>query len=290
MILVTGSSGMIGSALVERIDATGIDRHPPRFTLPNKFIHKDLHNDDVVLEKPEIVIHLAANARVWDLVQHPFMAFENTLSTFVALEIARKHNSKFILASSREIYGNGNKMPVKESVGSQRTAESSYSASKIFGEAMVWAYRNCYNLDAKIIRFSNVYGKYDFSDRFIPKAMSLMIEDNDVEIWGKNKVLDFTYIDDAIEGILHIIRNWNKEVEFNIATGEGVSLLKVARLLKKKLKSKSKIIIKDTKAGEVMKYKADISRMKKLGWKPKVGIEEGLDKTISWYIKEGGVL
>lgn len=112
------------------------------------------------------------------------------------------------------------------------------------------------------------------------------MKNEDLIIFGKNKVLDFTYIDDAIDGILKIIKKFDriKNETFNIATGKGIKILSLAKLIKKLLGSKSKIIVKPSRKGEILKYVADISKAKKLlNYKPKVSIIEGIKKSIKWY-------
>lgn len=293
-ILVTGSSGTIGSEMVEGLekagcDVWGLDKKQPQFTHPKHFIHHDLTKPLENLEWFDLIIHLAANARVHDLVIDPTLAQDNITMVFNILEYARKTETpKFIFASSREIYGNGNEMPVKESVGSQRTSESPYASSKLAGESYCYSYAKCYGIDTKIVRFSNVYGKYDFSNRFIPKTIRNLKANRDVEIWGKDKVLDFTYIVDAVSGVFKLIDMWPNSIEYNIAYGKGYTLISVAERLKELLSSKSKIVIKETKVGEVTEYTANIAKMLDLDWKPQFPIEQGINLAINYYETHNG--
>lgn len=293
-ILVTGSSGMIGSELVPALEARGhkvwgLDRKDPEFTKLERFIKYDLLSGQPLYTQEhqfDLIIHLAANARVWELVENPNLALENVVTTHQVYELARQAGvPKVLFASSREIYGNGNELPVDETAGSQRSCESPYGASKLFGESYAYAYEKCYNLDTKIMRFSNVYGKYDFSDRFIPKVIKQLKANEEVEIWGANKVLDFTYITDTVDGIIHLVENWDeaRAKEWNIASGVGFNLSEVAELLRVMLDSKSNIRIGESHPGEVFEYTADINSMKSIGWSPKVGLNEGLKKSIEYY-------
>ena len=105
-------------------------------------------------------------------------------------------------------------------------------------------------------------------------------------VFGKDKLLDFTYIDDTVNGILLGIKNFKKAKNevYNIASGKGITLLKVAQLLKKQLNSNSKIIIKQNRTGEVVKFVADINKAgKKFGYNPETNISKGLKKSIKWY-------
>ncbi|OGZ88396.1 MAG: hypothetical protein A2463_00565 [Candidatus Staskawiczbacteria bacterium RIFOXYC2_FULL_32_10] len=107
-----------------------------------------------------------------------------------------------------------------------------------------------------------------------------------VEIFGKNKLLDFTYIDDCVDGIIKSIEKFDKVKNntFNIASGKGQKLIDVAKIIKKELKSKSKILLRANRTGEVVKYVANISKAKKmLEYKPIFEIKKGLSLSIKWY-------
>ncbi len=166
--------------------------------------------------------------------------------------------------------------------------ESPYTASKILGESLIHSYHKCFSLNYVIVRFSNVYGMYDESNRVLPLFIKTAKKNKPLIVFSKDKILDFTYIDDAIDGILKIIEKFSKikNNTFNIKSGKGTKILKVAQLIKKFLNSKSKIIIKENRPGEVVKYIADISKTKRLlCYKPKISIEDGIKKSIEWYNK-----
>ena len=292
-ILVTGSSGMIGTALCEALkddyDIMGVDINPQRILTEvqhKKVDLRDLLEFEQIEYIPDMVIHLAANARVNELTIEPKRALDNIIMTHNILDWCRLNEVKnFIFASSRETYGNQGSNIMMEFLASQRQTESVYAASKIAGEAYCYAYRESFGIKPVIVRLSNVYGKYDNSDRFIPKAIQTLSQNKPFEIYGEDKILDFTYIDDCVEGIKTLVENWRflAQTEYNIASGESTKLVDVANRLKTLLSSESEITISKSHPGEVQKYYSDISRMKKTGWKPKVGIEEGLTKSISYY-------
>ena len=127
---------------------------------------------------------------------------------------------------------------------------------------------------------------YDDSDRVIPLFIKLTKEGKDLTIFGKEKLLDFTYIDDCVSGILKGIENFDnvKNDTYNLGSGKGTSIIKIAESIQKLMRGKNKIIVKENRTGEVIKFIADISRAKeKLGYEPQITIEEGLKKTIQWY-------
>jgi nucleoside-diphosphate-sugar epimerase len=296
-ILITGSSGTIGTRLGEKLlnlgyEIIGVDWKINKWhrNLEKRTIHLDLRNKNLVLKKlpkkVDLIIHLAANARVYELVKNPDLARDNMITTYNILEYARINKVKnIIFASSREVYGNTKKAKHKEEDVRIENCESPYSASKISGEALIHSYHKCFGTNYVIIRFSNVYGMYDESDRVIPLFIRKAIKNENLVVFGKDKILDFTYIDDAVEGAIKIIQKFDKikNNTFNIATGKGTKILFVAQLIKKFLDSKSRIIIKQNRPGEVVKYIADISKAKKLlNYEPRTDIIEGVKKTIEW--------
>jgi nucleoside-diphosphate-sugar epimerase len=299
-ILITGCSGTIGTRLSEKLleqnyEIIGVDKNENKW---NNRINKltligDLRNKKFLDKLPkdiDLVIHLAANARVYNLVKDPNMARDNFEILFNSLEFCRKNKIKrFIFSSSREVYGNSKKIKHSENEAYVRNCESSYTASKIGGEALLHAYRQCYDFNFIIFRFSNVYGMYDDSDRIIPLFIKRSIANENLFIYGKNKILDFTYIDDAISGVLKSLKNFDqlKNEIYNIASGKGATILKIAQLIQKNINSKNKIIIKDNRTGEVIRFIADISKAKKrLKYEPSTGIREGIKKSIQWYMEK----
>jgi len=293
-ILVTGCNGTIGTELCLQLlkeghEVIGIDVRDNKWEPEVSKITqiKDVKEDLNSLSTDiDLVIHLAANARVYDLVVEPDKALDNVTTIYNILEYVRKTTGKRILfASSRETYGNQEKEILKETDADFNLCESPYTASKFAGEAFVQGYRRAYGVKGVIVRFSNVYGKYDESNRFVPLMIRKMKAGEDVEIFGEQKCLDFTYITDAINGIMLMIQKFDQiegEV-INIAYGAGAKLTAVAEMIKKELNANSNIAIKDNRPGEVIRYVADITKAKTLlGYNPQVSIEEGIKKSIEW--------
>jgi len=296
-ILLTGSSGTIGTRLFETLlpqhQVVGVDIEQNKWSseLNAHTLRADLRNSDELANLPsdlDLVIHLAANARVYELVKKPELALDNTIISFNVLEFMRKnHINNIIFASSRETYGN---IMERNSIPEDRVrlenCESPYSASKMSTEAMVHAYSKVYGMDFVIMRFSNVYGMYDDSDRVIPLWIRQTLNSQDLTVYGKDKTLDFTYIDDAVEGVIKIITKFDqvKGNTLNIAYGKSTKLLTVAEEIKRLLKAENRIIMKENRLGEVWKFQADISKARELlSYHPRVGIEEGLTRTVDWY-------
>jgi len=298
-IIVTGSSGMIGTALCEKLQENGIlflgvdkvenrwNRHIETLTM-RKDLTKEFLYPTPTHSDYDMVIHLAANARVFDLVKDPNMARDNILMTYNMLEFTRQSGAKkFILASSREVYGNAKgKLFYKEDEVNLDLCESPYTASKISSEALVQAYCRCYGINFIIIRFSNVYGRYDYNDRVVPLFIARALKNVPLTVFGGNKILDFTYIDDAVDGLYQAVSQFGKAKNrvYNLAGGEGYSIADVATKIIKILSSSSEVTFKRSRIGEVEEFVANIDRARFMfNYDPKHGIDQGLVKTIEWY-------
>jgi len=296
-ILVTGSSGTIGTRLCERLLADGHQVVGADW-VENKWqpsvqavtVNADLRDRKQVEKLPtdvEAIIHLAANARVHDLVIDPDRALDNVTDTYNMLEFARKNGiRKFFFASSRETYGN---IPAQDSytedMARMENCASPYTASKIAGEAFVESYTRCYGIDHVIIRFSNVYGMYDESDRVVPLFFRKAKNNEPMEVFGE-KCLDFTYIDDAIDGVVKALMNFDqaKNNTYNLAYGEGSTIVALAELMKELLGSTSTVTLGKMRTGEIGRYIANIDRARKaFGYDPKTPFVEGIKKSVEWY-------
>jgi UDP-glucose 4-epimerase len=296
-ILVTGSSGTVGTALCQQLlekgyDVTGTDIKPNQWSdaINDRTIIADLADESVTEKLPysiDLVIHLAANARVHKLVQNPELAQDNFNTTFTVLEYAREIGADFIFSSSREVYGNNGKIIYDETDTYVDECESPYTASKIGGEALVKSYDECYDINTSIVRFSNVYGKYDASNRVIPLFIAQASQGEDLTVFGDDKVLDFTYIDDCVNGIVSVVEQFNKAAgsTFNIASGEGTSLVEVAEVIVDKTDADVDIHIEENRTGEVSRYVADISKASKIfGYEPSYDVNDGIEATVDWYL------
>src|SRR5262245_27693073 len=220
-VLVTGSSGQIGTNLALRLlrdghDVFGIDKRQNTWTNEFPYLLQDLAGhypaypagiNGVDYPEVDVVVHLAAHAKVHQLVREPHRALENAVMTFNVLEYARQLRLPIVLASSREVYGDVHRFEgYDEATADFAFTESTYSASKIAGEAFVYSYARCYGLPYLVFRFSNVYGRFD-NDlhrmvRVLPLFIHSMLRDEPITVYGGNqKTLDFTYVDDCVDGI-----------------------------------------------------------------------------------------
>ncbi len=296
-VLLTGSSGTIGTRLAERLldtghEVVGVDSEPNPWSesVDERTIVTDLtdeQNLDALPTDADIVVHFAANARVHRLVKRPIGARENFDMTFNMLEYARKNDvSKFIFSSSREVYGNKGKTIYSEEDTFADECESPYTASKVAGEALLDSYEQCYDIQSCILRFSNVYGKYDASDRVIPLFIAQAHRGEDLTVYGEDKVLDFTHVEDCVDGVFETIDNFHKVsgMTLNIASGEGTSLVELAETIADAVPTDVDVTVEPNRTGEVSRFVSDISRAQKiLGYDPNYDFQEGIEAAIDWY-------
>jgi UDP-glucose 4-epimerase len=296
-ILLTGSSGTIGTRLAERLldaghDVVGVDSEPNPWseTVEDRTIVTDLtdeQNLDALPTDADMVVHFAANARVHRLVKRPVGARENIDMTFNMLEYARENDiSKFIFSSSREVYGNKGKTIYSEEDTFADECESPYTASKVAGEALLDSYEQCYDIQSCILRFSNVYGKYDASDRVIPLFIAQAHRGEDLTVYGEDKVLDFTHVEDCVNGVFETIDNFHKVsgMTLNIASGDGTSLVELAETISDAVPTNVDVTVEPNRTGEVSRFVSDITRAQKiLGYDPDYDFQEGIEATIDWY-------
>lgn len=311
-VLITGSSGQIGTNLALRLLADGhtvfgVDRRMNSWTDAFPTLLQDLAVPQREFQagiggapypRCDIVVHLAANAKVYELVEHPFRALENINITFNVLEYCRANGLPVIFSSSREVYGDIHRYITEETSADFSFTESPYSASKISGEALIYSYARCYGLRYLVFRFSNVYGRYDTDiermERVIPLFIRKLQAGEPVTVFGREKVLDFTYVDDCVDGIVRgIERLFAGDVSnrtINLAYGKGNSLVRMAELVGEALGIEPEIMVQPAKRpGEVSYYVADITLARELlGFTPSVPLDEGIRRAVAWSARREG--
>jgi UDP-glucose 4-epimerase len=307
-VLVTGSSGQIGTNLALRLqreghEVFGVDKRLNTWTGEFPYLLQDLAGhyapfrggiNGVEYPEVDLVVHLAAHAKVHQLVRQPHRALENAVMTFNVLEYARLRHIPIVFSSSREVYGDVHRFEeYPEQVADFAYAESTYSASKIAGEAFVYSYARCYGLPYLVFRFSNVYGRFD-NDlqrmvRVIPLFIHSMLRDEPITIYGgHDKTLDFTFVDDCTDGIVRGIealaagRVVNQTI--NLAYGQGNTLVHCAELIAAELGVTPNMTLAPSLLGEVTHYVADLSKARELlGYDPRVTLEEGIPRAVEWF-------
>lgn len=305
-ILITGSSGQIGTNLglhLQRLGHTvfGVDRRPNTWTDQIETLLQDLsipyrhfRQGIGAAEYPanlDAVVHLAAHAKVHQLVQEPDRALENITMVYNVLEFCRHNRLPLIFSSSREVYGDIHRYITEESHADFAFTESPYSASKIAGEALVYSYAQCYDLRYLVFRFSNVYGRYDNDlermERVIPLFIRKIKHGEPIVVYGQEKVLDFTYVDDCVAGITsgleRLVSGEISNHTINLAFGQGNTLVNMARFIAAELGVEPDMTVQPSRVGEVTHYVANIGKAHALlGYNPKTSLREGIHKAVAW--------
>lgn len=270
---MTGHKGLIGSFLRKRLETEG-HKIILKVDLRDGMNIRDL-KDLKVNFKVDMVIHTAAHCKIKESISNPQKTFNNDVEgTFSVFEFCRKNNiSKIIYFSSSRIL-NKEKNP--------------YTAAKIYGENLCKGYNDAYGVDYIIIRPSTVYAPFwDETRRLIHIFITNALKNENLEIYGdpKIKTLDFTYISDFVDGVMLIINlnKWN--IDYNISGEEEYNVYELSKSIIKKTNSYSKIIIRNAEIAQPQKVSLDISKIKKLGYSPKISLEAGVNKCIEFYKK-----
>ena len=305
-ILITGSSGQIGTNLALYLlerghEVFGVDVRPNSWTDAFPTLLQDLAAPFAdfsgglghVPYPPDldVVVHFAAHAKVHELVEQPARALENIVMTFNVLEYCRHNRLPIIFSSSREVYGDIRRYITEESYADFAFTESPYSASKISGEALIYSYAQCYDLRYLVFRFSNVYGRYDVDiermERVIPLFIRKIARGEPITVYGGQKVLDFTYVDDCVAGVYGGIellaggREANQTI--NLAYGQGNSLVSLATYIGEELGITPDMTVEPSRVGEVTHYVANVGKARALlGYTPQVPLREGIHRAVAW--------
>ena len=311
---ITGGAGFIGSTLSEKLLKQGnkvividnfCDFYNPKIKESN--VKKLLENEKFKLYKADIrdrqavkkifdenkidvVMHLAAMAGVRPSIENPVLYQEvNCLGTQNILEEMKLHNIKNgVFASSSSVYGNCKEVPFKENMIVD-FAISPYAATKKANEVMAHVYHKLYNMNIIMLRFFTVYGPKQRPDLAINKFTRLMLENQEIPMFGDGTTSrDYTYVDDIVNGIIKSCEYTmnNKEVYeiLNIGNSSPTSLKEMINTIAKTLNVEPKIKQLPMQPGDVERTYADIYKAKKLlGYEPKTSFEEGIKKFVDWY-------
>ena len=240
--------------------------------------------------RPDIVINLAARAGVRASIENPYVYYTtNVLGNLNLLELSVKYKVKrFILASTSSLYA-GQKMPFTEDLP-VNSPISPYAASKKSAEVTAYTYHYLYNLNVVVLRFFTVYGPASRPDMSLLRFLKWIYEARPVIIYGNGEQSrDFTYVDDIARGIILAMENIEGFEIINLGRGkEPISIKEIIKKYEHLLNKKAKIVFKEKNKADMESTQADITKAKKLlGWTPLISIDEGLKRTVEWYLKEG---
>ena len=301
MILVTGGAGFIGSNFVRLLcdqgeevlvldDLTYASNYDYIKEYPILFTKCDIANKAVLEEVFKYydigtIFHFAAESHVDNSIKDcmPFV-HTNIIGTINLLDMAVKYKiTDFIQVSTDEVFGSISTGYFNES--SQIQPRNPYSASKAAAEHFVSAYANTYGLNTIIVNSSNNYGPNQHKEKLIPMMINKLLNGDQVPVYGDGKqIRDWIYVEDTCEAIYQVYLNGQKGERYCIGADSEVANIDIVKTVINKLgMSEERIKFVEDRPGHDIRYATDISKIvNRIGWKPKVSLSEGLDKTIQW--------
>ena len=302
--LITGGAGFIGSHLCELLLSKGYkviamdnlvtgdlsNIEPLRGNKNFRFIHHDVSNHIVMNVDVDYVLHFASPASPVDYQKIPIQTLKvGSLGTHNALGLALAKRSKFLLASTSEVYGDPLVNPQPESYWGNVNpigVRGCYDEAKRFSEAITMAYHRVHRLDTRIARIFNTYGPRMRKDdgRVVPNFMTQALVNKPITVYGDGKqTRSFCYVSDLIDGIYKLmISDLNEPV--NLGNPDEHTILEFAGLIKEISGSKSKVVFKPLPLDDPHVRCPDITKARKeLKWRPRINLKIGLKDTISWF-------
>ena len=301
--VVTGAAGFIGSHLCETL----LDRGHSVVAIDNlltgdmanvahlrdrdfEFIRHNVTRYIDVEGPVDYVLHWASPASPIDYLELPIQTLKvGSLGTHNALGLALAKKARFVIASTSEVYGDPLEHPQRETYWGNVNPigpRGVYDEAKRFAEAMTLAYHRYHGVDTKIVLIYNTYGpRMRLRDgRAVPAFMSQALQNEDVTVFGDGtQTRSFCYVTDLVDGIIRLMESGTNE-PVNIGNPHEVTIEEIARTIIRLVGAKSRIVYKPLPVDDPKQRRPDITRARTiLDWEPKVGLEEGLLKTVDYF-------
>jgi dTDP-glucose 4,6-dehydratase len=301
---ITGGAGFLGSHLCDKLIVEGfrvicmdniITGNPGNIShlLKDKnfsFIKHNVTKYINIKGKVDYVLHFASPASPEDYLKFPIQTLKvGSLGTHNVLGLAKEKKAVFLLASTSEVYGDPLVHPQPEEYWGNVNpvgVRGCYDESKRFAEALCMAYLRVHKIDVKIVRIFNTYGpRMRINDgRVVPNFIYQALHNKPITVYGKGRqTRSFCYVSDLIEGIYRLmLSNLNQPI--NIGNPREFTVMELARRILKLNNTRIRIIFKPLPQDDPRQRKPDITKARKfLNWQPKVGLEEGLTRTMEWF-------
>jgi dTDP-glucose 4,6-dehydratase len=302
--LITGGAGFIGSHLCESFLNQGhevlcMDNYStgateniapflnnPRF----RFIDHNVSRYIEVEEPLDYILHFASPASPVDYLELPIPTLKvGALGTHNTLGLAKAKNAIYLLASTSEVYGDPLVRPQSEEYWGNVNPigpRGVYDEAKRFAEAMTMAYHRYHGLNSRIVRIFNTYGpRMRMRDgRVVPNFIAQALTGEPLTVYGQGEqTRSFQYVDDLVAGIQKLLQS-NENLPVNIGNPHEMTVLEFAKKIIEITGSKSAIVYKPLPQDDPQVRQPDITKAKRvLGWEPKVGLEQGLARTIEYF-------
>jgi dTDP-glucose 4,6-dehydratase len=306
--VVTGGAGFLGSHLCDLLrarewDVVAIDNFvtghrdnvahladDPGFTLVEHDVTVALPVDGAV----DAVLHLASPASPPEYLAHPIATLEvGSTGTRRALDLARAHDARFLLASTSEIYGDPLVHPQPESYfGNVNSVgpRSVYDEAKRYAEAITMAYHREFGVDTKIVRIFNTFGpRLSPADgRVVSNFLAQAMRGEALTVYGDGKqTRSFCYVSDEVDGLLALLES-DHVGPMNIGNPDEFTMLELAELVLEVTGASSELVFEPIPVDDPRQRRPDISLAERvLGWRPRVDLREGLVRTHDWYRRLG---
>ena len=306
--VITGGAGFIGSHLCDRLLQRGmrvvcldnlltgsIDNVAHLFSNPRfSFRHYDVTEYLYVEDEVDAILHFASPASPVDYAQMPIETLKvGTLGTHKALGLARAKRARFLLASTSEVYGDPEVHPQNEDYWGNVNPvgpRSIYDEAKRAAEAFVMAYHNAHGLDTRIARIFNTFGpRMRRSDgRAVPAFISQALAGEPLTVFGDgSQTRSLCYIDDLVDGLERLLAA-DCHLPVNLGNPSELTVLELAETIRRLAGADSPVELRPLPLDDPRRRRPDITRAERLlGWSPRVPLEEGLARTVSWW-QEGG--
>ena len=306
-LLVTGGLGFIGSNFIlktlhenEGFDIVNVDAELAGSNIKNLSQVKNLENYEYVkgnitnrklmedlIKNCDVVVNFAAESFVDRSINdaNPFLV-SNIRGAYTILDIITKQKKRMIQISTDEVFGSlSNETATEES---KFNPSSPYAATKAAAELLINSYFTTFNSDVIITRCTNNYGPRQFAEKLVPKTIILAYHNKKIPIYGNGKnIRDWIYVDDHCEAALLCLLKGKSGRSYNISSNNEIdNLTIVTKILEIMNKSNDLIEFVEDRPGHDLRYSMDSSKIsKELEWKYNTNFEQGLEKTIEWYIQ-----
>lgn len=303
-VVVTGGAGFVGSNLCKRLLEEGhnvlcVDNRITGSTrnIEPLLIHPQFRYQEQDVTKPfefeaDAIFHMASPASPVGYMEHPIETIMvNSMGTYQMLEQARKQNAMFLISSTSEIYGDPLVHPQTEEYWGNVNPigpRACYDESKRLGETLTMEFYRQYRTNIRIVRIFNTYGPNSqiHDGRMIPNFITQALKNEPLTIYGDGtKTRSICYVSDLVEGLVQAMFHSGTMGEvFNLGNPEEHTVMEYAQTITRLCNSSSTTIFEPVRIDDPERRRPNITKARTiLGWEPKVGIEDGLKRTIEWF-------